>query len=620
MDFRILGTLEVLDGERMLDVGGGKQRAVLALLLLRANEAVPSERLIDELWPNEPPPSAAKIIQAHVSRLRKALDGTGDGRILLTRTHGYVLSVQPGELDRDRFRGLLEEGRKALAADDFDEARGKLRSALALWRGPPLADFAYESFAQEEIARLEELHLAALEERIEADMALGRHDAVLPELEHLVRRHPLRERLRGQLMLALYRAGRQVEALEAYRDARRTLADELGLEPSPTLQQLERGILGHAPELQAAKPRRVGRTRRIRTVQLAGVLGLVAAAIAAGAFAFDGNNRPSRLSSIAADSVGVIDPATNTIVDQVPVGATPTRIAFGDHGVWVISQHDKTVTRIDPETRKSFRTIAVGGPAVDVAVGRTAVWLLLSADTATAPNPTRIARIDPRLNDLVLPTIPLGIAPPAFTSNGGGGSIAAASQSVWVVNPDPQVAVSRIDAMTNTVKATFGVGEPTIGFDTGSAGGVPGSSGIVLAFGDLWVGGNTGVVRINTRSRTISSTIRLSVGAPTAIAAGEGSVWVAARPGFRCCPPKTVGIGTLTRIDPTTNSVEDIIPLGGQPAAVAVGGGGIWIADPDTHSVLRIDPSTNDIVARIPIGARPRGITVGAGLVWVSAS
>src|SRR6266511_1190592 len=198
MDFRILGPLEVLDDERVLEVGGGKQRGVLAILLLHANEVVSSDRLIDQLWSGKPPPSAAKIVQVHVSRLRKALDRAGD-QILLTRGHGYLLRVQPGQLDLDRFRAQLEEGRAALAADDPDKAAKMLRKALALWRGPPLADFAYDSFAQEEIAGLEELHLATLEERIEADLALGRHDEVVQELEQLVQRHPLRERLRSQL-------------------------------------------------------------------------------------------------------------------------------------------------------------------------------------------------------------------------------------------------------------------------------------------------------------------------------------------------------------------------------------------------------------------------------------
>src|SRR5437762_7512132 len=251
MDFRILGPLEVLSDERVLDVGGGKQRSVLALLLLHANEVVSSDRLIDELWPEEPPPTAPKIVQVHVSRLRKALDGTGDG-ILLTRGPGYELRIAPGQLDAERFQHLLDEGRAALAADNPGAAAQTLRDALGLWRGPPLADFTYDSFAQQEIARLDELRLAAIEERIEADLSLGRHDAVVQELEQLVARHPLRERLRGPLMLALYRSGRQTEALEAYNRGRVQLVEQLGLDPGRALQKLERQILVQDPALDGA--------------------------------------------------------------------------------------------------------------------------------------------------------------------------------------------------------------------------------------------------------------------------------------------------------------------------------------------------------------------------------
>jgi len=618
MDFRILGPLEVLSEEGVLDVGGGKQRSVLVLLLLHANEIVSSDRLIDGLWPDEPPPSAAKIVQVHVSRLRKALDGVGD-EILLTRGHGYELRVAPGQLDLDRFQGLLEDGRAALAADNPDKAAETLRNALALWRGPPLADFAYDSFAQGEIARLEELRLAALEERIEADLALGRHDAVVQELEQLVGRHPLRERLRGQLMLALYRAGRQAEALEVYRDARRTLADELGLEPSPTLQQLERAILGHDQVIQTPTRRSAPeRSRRKGGVLIAaGALVLVAAAISIAVIELTGNRKTAGLTSLAADSVGVIDPDTNRIVGQVPVGSTPTRIAFGRDSVWVISPHDKTVTRIDPKTRTAHRTIAVGGSPFDVVVGDNAVWVLTSPDNALSGGPGRIVRVDPSLND-ILRSIPLGTGSFGFGSAGSGGSLAAAAGAAWVVNPYPRLAVSRVDGTTNRVTATFSVGGLSLGFNSGSAGGVPGASGIAIGVGSVWVGSDAGVVRINAGSKSVSATIRLGVAVPTALAIGEGAVWVAARPGFRCCPAQAVGTGTVTRIDPRTNSVEATIPIGGDPAGIALGEGAIWIADPGTRSVVRVDPKKNRVVARIRVGARPRGIAVGDGSVWIS--
>ena len=235
MEFRILGPLEVRDGNRLVPLGGPRQRAVLAVLLTRANEVVSTDRLTEELWGDEPPGKAANVLQTYVSHLRKELGPD----VLLTRAPGYLVQIEPNQLDLHRFERLLDEAR----AESPERAAVILREALALWRGPALADFAYEAFAHAEIVRLEELRLAALERRIEADLALGRDTELVGELEGLVVRHPLRERFRGQHMLALYRSGRQAEALEAYQATRRTLVDELGIDPSPTLQELERAIL-----------------------------------------------------------------------------------------------------------------------------------------------------------------------------------------------------------------------------------------------------------------------------------------------------------------------------------------------------------------------------------------
>jgi predicted ATPase/DNA-binding SARP family transcriptional activator len=247
MEFRILGPLEVHDGDRRIAIGGGKQRALLALLLLNANEVVPSERLIEELWGEAAPATAAKSVQLYVSGLRKALHGgaVGNGAdgLLLTRAGGYLVRVQADQLDLHRFERLLQNGRRALDGDQPDLAAQTLRDALALWRGRPLVDFTYERFAQREIARLEELRIAALEERIAADLALGRPADLVGELEVLVAEHPLRERLQGQLMLALYRSGRQAEALERYRHAREALIEQIGVEPAAELRRLHEAIL-----------------------------------------------------------------------------------------------------------------------------------------------------------------------------------------------------------------------------------------------------------------------------------------------------------------------------------------------------------------------------------------
>jgi len=250
MDFRLLGPLEVAGDEGSLALGGTKQRSLLAMLLLHANQVVSTDRLIDALWGASPPFTCGKSIQVYVSRLRKAM---ADNR-LVTRAPGYVVYVDPTELDLSRFEQLVAEARRASP----ESASAKLREALSLWRGPPLADLAYEQFAQAEIARLEEMRLGAVEQRLEADLALGRHAELVAELETLVARHPLRERFRHQLMLALYRSERQAEALQAYRQARQELSDELGLEPSEALKQLEAAILRQDPGLApAADPMRV---------------------------------------------------------------------------------------------------------------------------------------------------------------------------------------------------------------------------------------------------------------------------------------------------------------------------------------------------------------------------
>src|SRR5262245_38785245 len=245
MRVRVLGPLHVEDGGRPITIGGVRQRAVLADLVLHTNEVVPSEQLLVELWGEDSPPGAANALQAAISRLRRVLPA---GR-LITTAPGYMLRVFPAELDVAQFEQLTFEGRDALAGGAAAEAVQLLDQAMTLWRGPPLADFRSEPFAQAEIARLEELQLACREERNEAQLTLGLAGALTAELGRMVADHPLRERLRGQLMLALYRSGRQTEALDAYREFRSTLNEELGLAPSSALRELEAAILHHDPVL-----------------------------------------------------------------------------------------------------------------------------------------------------------------------------------------------------------------------------------------------------------------------------------------------------------------------------------------------------------------------------------
>ena len=242
VEFRILGPLEVVRDGQVVKLGGALQRTLLALLLTSANGVLSVDRLIDALWGERPPREVQNALQYHVSQLRKVLGGPD---VIETREPGYVVRVSPDELDLLRFEQLVETAEGAPP----ERAARLLRDALGLWRGPPLADLRNEAYAQSEIRRLEEVRLTALERRVDADLALGRHARLIPELEALVHEHPYREHLRAALMRALYAAGRQAEALAAYRDARQTLVEELGIEPSPALQELEQAVLRQDPAL-----------------------------------------------------------------------------------------------------------------------------------------------------------------------------------------------------------------------------------------------------------------------------------------------------------------------------------------------------------------------------------
>lgn len=335
LDFRILGPFEVAD-DQPLALGGRKQKAVLASLLLHRGEVVTADRLIDALWGERAPATAAKTVQVYVSNLRKAL---GDGH-LVTRGGGYVLAVEPDQVDADRFTKLAASGREALERGEPQQAQALLHGALALWRGPALADFSYESFAEPEIARLEEARLAALEDRIEADLELGQHAALVPELEALAHEHPLRERLYELLMVALYRSGRQVDALDRYQRARTKLIEEFGIEPSPRLQETQRAVLSQdeSLDLPNSAPRvrlRVPRTRRTWALAVA-ACALVALVLV---LATSGGRRPAAR-PVAAGTVEISSPASGGLYAQGEQVATRFSCAAARRGPAVSSCRD----------------------------------------------------------------------------------------------------------------------------------------------------------------------------------------------------------------------------------------------------------------------------------------
>ena len=469
MEFRILGPLEVHgDDGAVIDLGGRQQRLLVAVLLLHPNEVVSVDSLIEALWPDQPPASAVKSVQAQISRVRRAL---GEGERLQTRGNGYLLVVEPGELDSDRFRALLQEGREGLAGGDPTGAETAIREALEVWRGQPLADFAYDDFSQAEIARLDELRLSALEERFDAELALGRHGAVVAELEASVVTHPLRERLRGQLMLALYRSGRQAEALRAYEDARRQLAEELGLEPSEPLKRLQRSILDEDPELDSpvpaaeAAPKVSERRKRRWLVPAAAVL--VGAAIAtAVAIALTSRSGSPGISPLGADSLGIIDPDTNQLVDAIPVGAQPAGIAYEHGALWIANLEDESLSRVDPVSRRVVHVVHLDDAPIAVAAGDGSVW-------AVGPNGV-VRRIDPNFDAAGRPIRIFSLRSllttgPTFAgATFGLGAFWTATGASWT---SPRV--SRIDPATNKVVAKVRTGSSPAAVTTG--------------FGGIWV-------------------------------------------------------------------------------------------------------------------------------------
>ena len=578
MHFTMLGPLEVRVGEREVPLGGARQRAVLAILLLHRREVVSADRIADELWGERPPETSIKTVRVYVSRLRKLL---GE-EVLVSRGGGYSLVVGPEDVDVDRFERLIVAGREASERGDAEAAAATFTNGLELWRGPPLADFAYDEFASAEIARLEELRLGVQEDRIDSELALGHHAAAIPELERLIGDHPTRERLRGLLMLALYRAGRQADALEVYRDTRRTLQRELGLEPGPELQRLEREILAQDPGLDApARPRRAAVAadrRRAAPFILAGGGLLLAAAVVA-AIGLGGDSSDERA---PANSVAVIDPASNELVTAVPTGVTPTAVSGGEGSVWVANTGDDSITQVDPSDRTVVSTTAPRTDVAGLAAGDGAVWI---ANNRGA----ELIRFDPSLQSsrsirFATRLDPFDQYPTSPVALGHG--------SVWALASGDRI--FRVDTQSNRVMARISVGN--------------GPSGIATGQGAVWVTDDTDntLSRIDPAGNVVTATTPVGQG-PSAVAAGEGAVWVA-----------NTDDGTVIRVDPQTAVATHTIEVGGRPIGIATGEGAVWVANSLDGTVSRIDPAENHVEVTVDVGEAPEDVTVSDGLVWTT--
>ena len=458
--------------------------------------------------------------------------------------------------------------------------------------------------------RLEEERLLALEERIDADLALGRSSELVPELEALVRDHPYRERLVSQLMLALYRSAQQARALEEYRAARRRLVNELGLEPGPELEQLQHRILEHDPSLESPAAVRVERSPRTPRPGRKSLVGsgavAIAAAVAIGIMLGTGGTSASTNSAKAVavlpNSVAAIDPKTNRVVDDIRVGNSPSRVAVAAGAVWVLNGDDRTVSRIDLATR-AVRTVAVGGTPTDLTVANGAVWVVDGFAGKVYGIDSRTGYIE-RTVGLPLPNhdydaFRLG----AFAAPGRGAiwiSGAVGSKAVGPQTPGPAFTpfLWRLDPVRNRVvwrrqgRATEGGGSIAVGHDA------------------VWVGSSSGagVVRVDPRSNSAATVDTPSFGDVTGkwLATGAGAIWEADRD------------GTLSKIDPFAERTQRSIGVAANASAVTVGFGSVWVTDLAAGTLLRVDPTTTTVVQSINLGGSPNGVAVGEDAVWVS--
>ena len=607
--FGVLGPVQVKIGGRPVDLGGAKQRALLAVLVLHANRPVSADRLISELW-EHPPTTALKSVQVYVSRLRRTLEGTS-ARIQTTPA-GYLLATNAQDVDALRFEALAAEGRAALTRDPA-AASALFGEALELWRGEPLADLGAEPFARQAIPRLEEHRLAVLEDQIEADLALGRHAEVVGDLGELLSHHPYRERLHAQLMLALYRSRRQAEALEVYQRARATLHDELGIEPGPDLQHLHIGILRQdqalqhpgpaspapsgpgtgvqdgsggpgneatAPPAPAPPPSRPGGTatpggRRLRRrlgliagpgVALVGIAGLLLTLARPGA---------ARV-VLRANSVAVVDSATASLVADIPAGSQPGPIVLAGGAAWVGNTGDRTLQRIGLQARTVTRTFGLSQTPASLTAGPGVVWIGNGFDGT-------LSRVLTSYNQL---------SSPFFPSQTVKGLLAVATSpgALWVgLAADTLL---RLDPASMRTTATIVV---------------PGrAEEIAVADHVVWTLQffNNSVDRINPRSGHITPTA--VPGRPVAIAAGDGSVWVA-----------TAGDDQLWRITPSTGAISGSFPLGVTPSAIAVQPGAVWVASGSDGVLERINPATGTI---LPLNLHHHigGLAIAGADVWLT--
>jgi YVTN family beta-propeller protein len=587
---RTLGRFRVLRDGQELSLGGRQQRAVLAVLAVHSGAAVSVGRIADGLWGEQVPAGHQQTIQTYVSHLRHALGP--DRGLLSTTSNGYCLQVAAEDVDSERFTRLVHEGLDALRSDEYERACDVLGDALDLWDGDVLADLQDYPFVDVFAHHLNELHLTAREARTDALLHLGEHADVAAELEPLLAAHPLRERFHAQHMLALYRGGRQADALAAFQRLRRLLDDELGVEPGPEVCDLHQAILRHDPQLQlptyavntaspngAAPALDGGRTQRRRKSRPYLLVAAAAAVIVAlgSVTAYKVTHTHSTLSAIPSNSVAAVR-SDGTLRDAISIGSNPSALAYGAGSLWAVSTTQGRVYRIDPKQHRIIQTIQVGHAPVAIAVTDRDAWVVNSMDGS-------VSRINTQ-TDTVADTVFVGALPSA---------IAAGSAGVWVVNAGDGT-IQHIDPANDSVGAPIDVG------------GAP--TAVALAPDTLFVADDQQrtVTRLDPRTgQQLGAPLSTGSG-PSALAVTPGALWVV-----------DSGDQSLDRIDPSSGDTVKQFPVGDGADGIAVHDGMVWVSTRYDGTVTEIDAKTDAIVQRRSVGGAPTGVAAAAGSVWVAA-
>ena len=576
----------LVDGRRV-ELSSRRERALLGALLLQVGDVASVDGLIDSVWGEPAPASGRHMVHEYVSRLRTAIAGAP---VIATRVPGYTIERGACELDAERFVELVRRARSAAAAGQRDEALETFDQALGLWRGDVLSDVVLEAGARAAAARLDDERRAVRSERFDVALALGRHNELIPELEGAVAAEPLDEQLLRQLMIALYRSGRQADALARYRHGRQRLVDELGIDPSAELRELEQAILQHDPGLAPPRSRKANPAparaatasppprRRIRWgVALVAIAGLTTAVFAVTSWQ---TNREAA-APVDGNAVAIVDATAARLVGSVSVDSRPTAIAYGAGSIWVSHPDARSVARISPSSWRVVASIALDRPAQGLAATNGSLWAVGSNATDTS---LTLDQIDPTFDTVArVRRLPMVVA-------GDSGSIAAERNSVIVA---PRAGyLTRIDARSGRTLSRI---DPNVA-----------PTAVAQGFGSSWLAYREANLVVRVDGTGAITTIPVGH-APSAISVGRTAVWV------------TDALdGTVKAIDPATSSVETTVAVGNAPSAIAEGGGSVWVANAGDGTLTRIDERTSRPTGHVIVGGSPQALVVADGKVWVS--